>query len=133
MAKKKRRYITEYIKIFPLLFLGILIFTFLDFLIHSLSQNLSVPEYYFRNKIIFATIYACIIYFFVRKMQTWKQALITTSIIAILLQIRYFYEGYNLQFVIEFLFIHWGILFLVLWITYIFGKKVLRKKPKTRK
>lgn len=47
----------------------ILIFTGLDWLVHQLKSEFAVPDYYFRNKIIFGFILGAIVYFFIRQMQ----------------------------------------------------------------
>jgi len=101
----------------------ILIFAFIDYLIHSLSAEYAVPSYYFRNKIIFGTIigfFALLVY---QKLPLMKKSLLFSATISILLQIRYFYEGYPLNFVLEFLFIHFIILLPLSLIVFYLGKK----------
>jgi hypothetical protein len=102
------------------------LFTFFDFIIHSLSNEYAVPSYYFRNKIIFGTLWAFFIYLILRK---WKIALslksfVFSALIAGILQARYYYEGYPLDFVIEFLFFHFFILWVVSYIVF----RVLKKE-----
>lgn len=104
----------------------ICIFTFFDFIIHSLSNEYTVPSYYFRNKIIFGTIWAFVIYLILRK---WKAALslksfVFSALIAVILQVRYYYEGYSLSFVFEFLFFH----FFILWAVSYGVFRVLKKE-----
>lgn len=93
----------------------ILIFAFFDYLIHSLSEEYSVPNHYFKNKIIFGTAWGILVYFLLSKWKTSTsvKSLFFSILISIILQIRYFYEGYSLDFLIEFLFIHFGILWIV--------------------
>jgi hypothetical protein len=91
----------------------ILIFAFFDYLTHSLSPDYSVPSYYFTNKVIYGTFWGLIICYFVRKQKLIKKSLILSAGVSGLLQIRYFLEGYPTDFVVEFLFIHFAILFLV--------------------
>ncbi len=93
----------------------ILIFTFIDYLIHSLSEEYAVPDYYYRNKIIFGTGIGFIAYLFIGKKKPLTKALMFSGVIAVLLQIRYFLEGFPLKFVVEFLFFHFIALLLVSW------------------
>ncbi|MEK6875459.1 MAG: hypothetical protein AABX30_02140 [Nanoarchaeota archaeon] len=100
-------------KIFVIALLIILIFTFIDALIHSLGEEYAVPDYYFRNKIIFGALIGFFALLFIEKKKIWKKAVIFSIVVSILLQIRYFLEGYAIKFVLEFLLIHFVILFLV--------------------
>ena len=88
----------------------ILIFTFIDYMVHSLSADYAVPSYYFRNKIIFGTLISLIAYYFIRNKKPATKALIFSITVAVLLQIRYAIEGYALSFVLEFLVFHFLIL-----------------------
>jgi len=93
----------NYLTILVIVFLVILVFTLIDAFVHSLSEEYSVPDYYFRNKIIFGTIIGLITYLFIKKNSLFVKSLIFSAVVSILLQIRYFLEGYSLKFVIEFL------------------------------
>ena len=131
MGKKKEIKLErkKYISIFLVIFLIILIFTFIDFLIHSLKEGWSVPDYYFRNKIIFGSIIGLITYFFVKNKRLLIKSLIFSVVVSILLQIRYFLEGYSIKFVIEFLAIHFIILFVVSLIIFKFlGKLIIERR-----
>jgi len=99
--------------IFLVILAIILVFTFFDYLIHSLSEKYTVPSYYFRNKVIFGTLIGLIVYYFARNLVFWKKSLVFSAIISVLLQTRYTIEGYPLDFVILFLFIHFAILLVV--------------------
>ena len=92
--------------IFLSVFIIILIFTLVDVFVHSLSEEYAVLDYYFRNKIIFGTIIGFVTYLFIKRSSLFVKSLIFSVVISILLQIRYFLEGYSLKFVIEFLFFH---------------------------
>lgn len=96
----------------------ILIFTFIDFLIHLLKEEYSVPSYYFRNKIIFGTIWGFVVYLFARKLKPIAKSLIFSLAISVVLQIRYYLEGYPKDFVFIFLGIHFVILFVVSYLTF---------------
>lgn len=89
----------------------VLIFTAVDFLIHSLSSEYSVPDTYFRNKIIVATVYACILYYLFRKKSILTKALAISGITSVFLQTGYYLKGYPLDFVFLFMGIHFVILF----------------------
>ena len=102
----------NYLTILVIVFLVILVFTLIDAFVHSLSEEYSVPDYYFRNKIIFGTIIGLITYLFIKKNSLFVKSLIFSAVVSILLQIRYFLEGYSLKFVIEFLFFHFLMLLL---------------------
>ena len=109
MKNKKRgekAEIENYLPILIIVFLVILIFTLVDVVVHSLSEEYSVPDYYFRNKIIFGTIIGFATYLIVKKKKLLIKSLIFSIVISFLLQTRYFLEGYSLKFVIEFLFFH---------------------------
>ncbi|MEK6935608.1 MAG: hypothetical protein AABW67_02385 [Nanoarchaeota archaeon] len=103
---KLRNYFSDLL----IIFLIILIFTLIDAFIHSLSAEYAIPDYYFRNKIIFGTIIGFITYLFIKNKSLFTKSLIFSVVISVLLQIRYALEGYNLKFVIEFLFFHFLIL-----------------------
>jgi hypothetical protein len=107
MTKEKNK--INYIKIFWIfvaVLATILIFFLIDYIVHSLSDEYAVPDYYFRNKIIFGTIWGLIIYFFIKKLSITKKSFVFSAFIAIVLQTRYYLEGYPIEFVIEFLFFH---------------------------
>ncbi len=92
-----------------------LVFTFFDYVIHSLSQDYSVPAWYFTNKILYGTIIGFVTYLFVRKKPIIQKSIILSAVVSILLQIRYYLYGYSVQFVLLFLVIHFIILFIVSW------------------
>lgn len=118
MAKKHNSFFEEYTKIIFTIILIILIFTFFDFLIHQLSEQYSVPSYYFRNKIIFGTFIGIAAYLLLRNKKLIGKSIGFSAIIAILLQTRYFIEGYSLKFVIVFLFIHFFVLLIVSYLVF---------------
>ncbi len=107
-----------------LLILGIiLIFTLIDYFFHQLSPEYSVPSRYFPNKIIYGTLIGFIMFWLLATMKRpWLKSLFFSGVTVIFLQIRYFLEGYPLNFVIEFLFIHFAILYLVSWLSFKFIK-----------
>lgn len=88
----------------------IAVFTFIDYLFHLLSEEYAVPGYYYRNKMIFGTIIGFITYLFTAKAKPVTRAIIFSAAVSILLQLRYYLEGYPRDFVFLFLGIHLGIL-----------------------
>ncbi len=94
MKKQTKRHIRRSFFLFG----AVLVFTLLDWLVHQASPILEVPSWYFRNKIIFATLYACIIGFFVEKSSLKVQAAMITLITVTLLEIRYISYGYPFEF-----------------------------------
>jgi len=105
----------------------ILIFGAFDYYAHSLSLEYTVPSRYFRNKIIFGTVYGFVTYLLIRRQSLFMRALIFSLAVSVLLQIRYFLEGYPLDFVELFLGIHLGILLVVSYIAFRITDKLALK------
>lgn len=125
MSKNK---IKNLFLIFLIIFAIILLFAFVDFLLHSLSVEYSVPPRYFPNKILYGTIYGFFIFLLIRKQNPIIKALIFSLIIDVSLQTRYFLEGYPFDFVFLFLILHFLILLPVSWM---FFKLMETKKINT--
>lgn len=107
-----------------LVLLIILLFALVDYFLHQLSEEYSVPDRYFTNKVIYGTIIGLIAFWLTVKMKKiWLKSLIFSGLVAVLLQIRYFLEGYPLDFVILFLFIHFAILWLISFLSFKFFRK----------
>ena len=129
----KKLGVKNYLAILVIVFLVILAFTLIDVVVHSLSEEYSVPDYYFRNKIIFGTIIGLITYLFIKKNSLFVKSLIFSAVVSILLQIRYFLEGYPLKFVIEFLFFHFlmllpaSLIIFKIFSKFLKGGKILKK------
>ncbi|MEN9626288.1 MAG: hypothetical protein RL557_616 [archaeon] len=93
--------------------------TFIDFLVHSSSASFYVPFEYYQNKVIFATIWGMVILFVVRKMKNMHlKSFIFSLFIAAVLQVKYFFQGYDLFFVILFLFLHFLMFLVPSWIIF---------------
>lgn len=114
-------------KIINIAFVGInlltviLLFTVGDYFVHSLEEYWSVPPHYFWNKVPAAYLLAIIGLFLSTKIRNiWLKTTIVGGFTAVLLQGKYFIQGYPLDFVILFLFIHFAILYpllaLMFWI-----------------
>lgn len=107
-----------------LIILGIiLLFTAIDLFTHSLSEEYAVPSYYYKNKIIFGTIIGFSVYILIRNKNLFPKSFIFSIAVAVLLQVRYLIEGYPLNFVIEFLFIHFAILLILSYLVFRLLKK----------
>lgn len=105
----------------------ILLFTIIDYSVHGLNTAWSVPDYYFKNKIPFGLLWGVIGFLFIRKFKNiWFKAMIVASVITVALQIRYFIEGYALNFVLLFLLFHFVILyFLLVAMFFLFNKYIV--------
>ena len=109
----------NYLKSFLIVFMIIIIFSGFDFWIHSLSTEYDVPSYYFRNKIIFGTLIGYITYILLHERKLFTKSLLVSICVSVLLQVRYYIEGYPLDFVLVFLALH----FIILWpVSYIILK-----------
>lgn len=99
------------IKWLAILFILILVFTAIDYVFHIVKAEWSVPEYYFRNKIIFGFLWGIPALFIASKLpKLWQKSLIFSGVLAVILQTRYYLEGYPTNFVLIFLLIHFLIL-----------------------
>lgn len=90
--------IKEFVLIFVVIFAIILLFAFVDFLLHSLREEYAVPPRYFPNKIIYGTIYGFFIFLLVRKQNPFMKSLLFSLTVDVLLQTRYFLEGISRYF-----------------------------------
>lgn len=92
----------------------IFIFALVDYFFHSLTPKWQVPEYYFRNKIIYGFLLSIPALYISSKLpKVWERSLVFSLILSIFLQVRYYIEGYPLDFVLVFLLIHFCILYLL--------------------
>ena len=123
MKTKTKKLITT----LGLILVTVLLFTFIDFLFHSLSEEYSVPNWYFRNKIIFETMYICLAYLLFKKFNPALSSFLTALVTSTLLQARYYFLGFNLEFVILFWGIHALILWPLLWLLFQYQEKIIRK------
>lgn len=81
--------------------------TGIDWMAHQLSPAYSVPSDYFSNKIISATIWSLFGLLALRRENNMSvKAAWISFMIAVILQTRYFLEGYNSAFLILFIFVH---------------------------
>lgn len=109
--RKMKTRIVYHSKWLAALFILILAFTAIDYVFHILKAEWSVLEYYFRNKIIFGFLWGIPALFIAWKSpKLWQKSLIFSVILAVILQARYYLEGYPINFVLIFLLIHFLIL-----------------------
>lgn len=105
----------KYLKQLGLVLTVIVIGTIIDYIVHSASESFYVPFEYYRNKVIFGVFYAFIFLHVWRwlgvKRAEWL-ALTAFGTVAVLLQVKYFLQGYDLFFVILFLFLHFLMFFI---------------------
>lgn len=112
-STEKKINLKKYALIFFTVLGIILIFALIDYFFHRLSKEYDVPSYYFKNKIIVGTLIGFVAYLFFAKQKIWIKSLAFSATISILLQIRYYFEGYPLDFVLLFFGIHFAILIAV--------------------
>ena len=90
-----------------------LIFTFLDYLAHSISTSYAVPASYFGSEIIYGTIFAFFAYLFVKSKKLTEKSFTFSAIMAVGIQLVYLSLGYPLSFVLTFLIINFALMFVV--------------------
>lgn len=94
--------------------------TIIDYFTHLINSEFYVQNEYFRNKIIFATLWGYLATFLFYKLKTpFMKAILFSGVIAVLLQVKYFLQGYDLFFVILFLFLHFFMFFLPSWMVFL--------------
>ena len=107
MPKKKEVVKSKFLKQFAIVFVVCIIATLIDFIVHSSSPKFYVDLEYYRNKIIFATLWGMVSLFVFKKVKSvYKKAFIFSGVIALLLHVKYFFLGYDKFFVFLFLFLH---------------------------
>ena len=96
------------------LLIVILLFTIVDHAMHGLSENWSVPDYYFKDKIPFGFLWGIVGIRLANKVESiWLRSFALAITVAATLQVRYFIEGYDLNFVLLFLLFHFLILYVL--------------------
>lgn len=101
------------IKVLALMILIVLSATGIDWLAHQISPAYEVPSDYFRNKIIYATIWGLLgLMAMPTENNMTRKAAWISFMIAVVLQTRYFLQGYDLPFVALFVFIHFFAFFI---------------------
>lgn len=89
----------------------VIVGTFIDHYVHALRPHWYVEAGYFRNKILFGVLWGLAGWYALRRVlavtKSWQMALGVPAVIALILQTKYFYQGYDLGFVVGFLFLHY--------------------------
>lgn len=82
--------------------------TVLDYLVHHMDETLAVPFEYYPNKIIFGAfwffVFLNLVGYVTSKIN--YQAVLVPLAVAVVLQAKYFFQGYPIWFVVLFLFLH---------------------------
>ena len=110
----------------------VLIFAGFDYLIHGLSSEYTVPSRYFINKIIYGTVIGYTAYLLFRNKKLFTRSLLVSLCVSVLLQVRYFLEGYPKDFVFLFLGIHFILLLPISFVIFKLSEKWL-KHSKSKK
>ena len=119
------------LKIIILVLAVIVIGTVIDYFVHSTNPDFSVPAEYFINKIIFGTVWGSIFVFILRRYIKNPRALAAgVSLgVAIVLQTKYFLQGYNLYFVFLFMILHFLMFLVPAWLLFKKWDKVVLDIP----
>jgi len=99
------------------LLLVFLIGTGLDWIAHQVNEEYAVPFWYYRNKVIFGVILGFVVLAIARRFTgnpRWL-AFWVALIVAVLLQTRYYFMGYSLDFVFIFMAVHFVAFLLPAW------------------
>ncbi|MBI2449115.1 hypothetical protein HYV49_02355 [Candidatus Pacearchaeota archaeon] len=118
-VKKEKDKRLNFLKQLGLVFVIVIIATIIDWMTHSLSPRFYVTFEYYRNKIIFSMLWGIVILFVFRKMKNLTgKAFIFAGIIALVLQVKYFLQGYDRFFVFLFMFLHFFMFLAPAWIIF---------------
>lgn len=94
-------------KVLALMILIVLSATGIDWVIHQISPEFAVSSEYFSNKIIYATLWGLLGLLALRNLHNvTSKAILISLFISVILQTKYYLQGYDLSFVLEFMFIH---------------------------
>ena len=99
---------------FGLILLIITLGTAIDWVVHHTSSNFSVPFEYYPNKIIFGAFWGFVSF---KVLRHWFKTPFSIAagicaVVSIVLQTKYFLQGYDIRFVILFMFLHFGMFIL---------------------
>lgn len=109
---------------FFFILVAILVFTFFDWIFHSSSVYLTVPFWYYKNKIIYGTLWAFLSSIIFRNLKIKKQAFVISIITIFLLQIRYIAYGYPLLFHLIVVIEHFFFLYMTTFFSLKLGEKL---------
>ncbi len=117
--KVKREIKYKILKQLGLVLIIVTVATLIDFIVHSSNARFYVEFEYYRNKIIFSTLWGLVLLIIFRKINNMTiKAFIFAGFIAFVLQIKYFFQGYDRFFVFLFLFLHFFMFLIPAWIVF---------------
>lgn len=117
----------DYLILFFVVLAVMLIFAGFDYFIHGLSSEYDVPSRYFTNKIIYGTVIGYAANLLFRNKKLFTRSLLVSLGISVLLQVRYFLEGYPKDFVFLFLGIHFILLLPISFVVFKLSEKWLKR------
>lgn len=102
--------------------------TVFDWFAHGVSPRFAVPEYYFPHKILYGTIIGLLALWAYRRFLTSDRwlAFAVTLTVAILIQVRYYLQGYDLTFVLLFAGVHFVVWFVPAVLLFPIFRKAIR-------
>ncbi len=110
---------SKFLKQLGLVLVIAIIATIIDWIVHSSSPRFYVEFGYYVNKIIFSVIWGVIILFIFRKLKNiTAKTFIFAGFIALVLQVKYFLQGYDRFFVFLFMFLHFLMFLIPAWIIF---------------
>ena len=117
------------LKQLAIIMLVIVIGTFFDFFAHNASPRFSVPGEYFINKIIYGSLFGLIIFKILRNYlkvtSPGRLALWMSLGVAVILQTKYFLQGYDLFFVGLFMILHFFIFLAPAYLLFVKNRSML--------
>ena len=117
--KKESKRSQKLLKQVLLVLIIAIIATIIDWVVHSSNPSFYVEFNYYVNKIIFSVIWGIIILFVFRKIKNVTlKAFIFAGFIALVLQVKYFLQGYDRFFVFLFMFLHFLMFLAPAWIIF---------------
>lgn len=118
----------KFVQQIALVLIIVCIATAIDFAVHSIKEEYSVPFDYFTNKIIFAAFWGMVVLIVFHKTKSVrKKAILFSAIVSIILQTRYFFQGYEIKFVFLFMILHFFMFLIPAWIIFNYKKEVFSR------
>lgn len=124
-------------KVLALMILIVLSATGIDWFVHQISPEYAVSSEYFSNKIIYATFWGLLGLLALRYLHNvTAKAILISLFISVILQTKYYLQGYSLSFVIQFIFIHFLAFLLPMLVIFrnfpeLFGDETLTKSKRS--
>lgn len=127
----------HHMKVLALMILIVLGATGIDWLAHQINPEYAVSSEYFSNKIIYATLWGLLGLLALRNLHNvTRKAILISLFISVVLQTKYYLQGYDLSFVIEFIFVHFLAFLLPMTVIFrnfpeLFGDRTLAERNKS--